>query len=283
MLRWVLKHWREFFRSLLWALGAIFLPLEAYEVLKNGDITLSLPGFLAVALIPGTVLFFLDGYLFSGFLRREVTIPNPTNDTKIRLKFGNIFEEQGWKAIGANDFFDSIVDEDLVSSKSLHGHVLSTYWQGDREDWRNQVNASLRNVQGTKESRPKGNRLRYPIGTTARACTADQKFLFVALGKTDAANNVTSANAEILIKAVRGMAAEARAACSMEPLSVPLMGSGLSRVGIKNSALVDLIITAILEEGRDGQITGEVNIVLPEAKAHEINLKNHVRNWTNGQ
>ena len=283
MVNWVLKHWREFLRSLLWAFGAIFLPLEAYEVLKNGDITLSLPGFLAVALIPGAVVFFVDGYLIGGFLRREVTIPNPTNDTKIRVKFGNIFEEEGWKAIGANDFFDSIVDEDLISSKSLHGHVLSTYWHDDRENWKSQITASLRDAQGTIESRSRGNRIRYPIGTTARACTADQKFLFVALGKTNPANNVTSATAETLIKAVRGMAAEARAACSMEPLSIPLMGSGLSRVGIKNSALVDLIITAVLEEGRHGRITGEINIVLPEAKAHEINLKNHVRNWTDGQ
>ena len=111
----------------------------------------------------------------------------------------------------------------------------------------------------------------------------NQKFLFVALGKTDLANNVTSANAEQLIRAVRGMVAEARAACSMEPLANPLMGSGLSRVGIKNSILVDLIITAVLEESRHGKVTGEIKIVLPEDKACHINLNNHIRNWANGK
>ena len=64
-------------------------------------------------------------------------------------------------------------------------------------------------------------------------------FLFVAT------NHVTSASAESLIKAVQGLAAEARAACSMEPLVIPLMGSGLSRVGVKNSRLVDLILTGV--------------------------------------
>ena len=136
---------------------------------------------------------------------------------------------------------------------------------------------------------PRGNtekkaiNCRYPIGTTVRACTDSQKFLFVALGRTNADNNVTSANAEMLIRAIRGMVVEARAACSMEPLVIPLMGSGLSRVGIKNSVIMDLIITAVLEESRQSRVTGEIKIVLSPDKAHDINLKNHIRNWTHGK
>lgn len=206
-------------------------------------------------------------------MRREVEIPNPGNDTRILIKFGNLFAEDGWKAIGVNDFFDSIVDEDLVSSQSLHGYVLKTYWHENRSDWDKQISSSLRHQEGVRERRSKGNQLRYEIGATGRACAKDQKFLFVALGKTNATDNVTSANAELLIKAVRGMVCEARAACSLEPLIIPLMGSGLARVGIKNSVLVDLIVTAVLEESRNGRVTNEIKIVLPEEKSHHINLK----------
>lgn len=283
MMRWLWNHWRELTRSLLATFGAIFLCLEAYEVLTDSNIKLPFALFLAGGILPGLAFFFLDGYCISGFLRREVEIPNPGCDTKITIKFGDLFEERGWKAIGANDFFDSIVDEDLVSSKSLHGYVLNTYWRDNWKDWRRQVDASLRRKQAVRENRSKGNLLRYPVGTTVRACTDNQKFLFVALGETNPANNVTSANAEMLIRAVRGMVVEARAACSMEPLVIPLMGSGLARVGIKNSVLVDLIITAVLEEGRHGRVTGEIKIVLPEDKVHDINLKDHIRNWTYGK
>jgi hypothetical protein len=283
VLRWLLEHWRELTRSLLGSFGAIFLALEAFEVLTDGNIKMPFTLFLAVGVLPGLAFFLLDGYRFSGFLRREVEIPNPGSDTKITVKFGDLFAERGWKAIGANDFFDSIVDEDLVSSQSLHGHVLNTYWLDNREDWEKQVSASLRSQQGQRESRSKGNRLRYPIGTTVRVCTDEKKFLFVALGETNSADNVTSANAEMLIRAVRGMVVEARAACSMEPLVIPLMGSRLARVGIKNSVLVDLIITAVIEESRQGRVTDEIKIVLPEDKAHQINLKNHIRNWAYGK
>ncbi|WP_282062150.1 macro domain-containing protein [Roseobacter litoralis] len=282
-MRWLLEHWRELARSILGSFGAIFLSLEAYEVLTDGNIQMSFLGFLAVGVLPGLGLFFLDGYRLSGFLRREVQVPNPSNDTKIIVKFGDLFAETGWKAIGVNDFFDNIVDEDLVSSRSLHGFVLNNYWTENRRDWEKQISSSLRRSTGQIECRSKGNRTRYPIGTTARACTSTQKFLFVALGRTDAQSNVTTANAEMLICAVRGMVSEARAACSMEPLVIPLMGSGMSRVGVKSSVLVDLIITAVLEESRHGRVTGKIVIVLPEDKSNEVNLKNHVRNWSDGK
>lgn len=223
------------------------------------------------------------GFFVSGFLKSEVEIPNTVNDTKIRVKFGDLFAERGWKAAAVNDFFDSKVDEDLVSSTSLHGIVLNKFWASDRDDWIKQISSKLKNTSSKKENRPKGNKSRYQIGTTARAVTVDEKFLFVALGKTDLSNNETSANAEMLICAVRGMVAEARAACSMQPLVIPLMGSGLARIDTKPSVILDLIITGILEESRYGRVTGEVAIVLPERFKGTINLKNNVRNWKHGK
>ena len=283
MLRRVLECWRELTHSLLSSFGVIFLTLEAFEVVTDHNIKMPFALFLAAGVLLGLSCFLLDGYRFSGFLRREVKIPVSGCGTKITVKFGDLFKESGWKAIAVNDFFDSIVDEDLVSSKSMHGHVLNTYWCNNWADWEKQVTASLQGKSTSKEARSKGNQLRYEIGATARAVADGQKFLFVALGKTNPTNNVTSANTEMLIRAVRGMVAEARAACSMEPLVIPLMGSGLSRVAIKNSALVDLIITAVLEESSHCKVTGEIKIVLPEDMAHHINLKNHIRNWTYGK
>jgi hypothetical protein len=87
--------------------------LEAFEVLTDGNVTVPFALFILVGLVPGVCFFILDGYYVSGFLRREVEIPSPSHDTKIIVKFGDLFSEKGWKAIGVNDFFDSIVDEDL--------------------------------------------------------------------------------------------------------------------------------------------------------------------------
>lgn len=282
MFRWVKEYWRSVLQSVLTALGIVFLFIEAYEVITDCNIQLPFGLFLIVVAASGVTYFLLDGYLIKGFLRKEVEIPSHGLDTKIMVKFGDLFEQDGWKAVGANDFFDSHVDEELVSSQSLHGRVINKYWLEDRTGWQKQINTSLKSVKAETVSRPKGNERRYPIGTTASATVGNQKFLFVALGKTNIGDNVTSANGEMLISATRGMLVKARATCSYEPLSIPLMGSGLARVGIKNSVILDLIITAILEESRNGRITGEITVIVSPEKAGQINLKNHVRNWTHG-
>lgn len=276
---WILEHWRELISSIFKAFGAIFLTLEAFEVLTNADLQWDLEWFILLGLLPGILWFLADGYLIGGFLRREVSISDPFNDAKITIQIGDLFDRKGWKAIGVNDFFDSLVDEDLVASNSLHGKVINTCWSENPADWERQIQKSLRSHTGVKANRAKGNRIRYPIGTTARACTEDQKFLFVAFGETDISNNLCSADAEMLIKAVRGLLTEARAACSMEPLAIPLMGSRFARVGIKNPVLLDLIITGVLEESRNGRITGEINILLTESIAKDINLKSYAKKW----
>ncbi len=279
-LRLLKNFWWDVAQSIFTALGAIFFFVESYEVISDKNITRPFVYFLASGGAIGLILFFVDGWFIRGFLRCQIDINYHGYDTKIVIKFGDIFTQDGWKAIGVNDFFDSTVDEDLVSSNSLHGQTIQTYWRDNHADWQKQIDESLNNSSSEKVNRPKGNKKRYPIGTTGQASTRTSRFLFVALGTTDATNNVTTANAETLICAVRGMLESARAVCSYEPLSIPLMGSGLARVGIKNSFLLDLIIAAILEETRKAKITDKIIVVLPKDKEGQINLKNHSRNWS---
>ncbi|MEM6676286.1 MAG: macro domain-containing protein [Pseudomonadota bacterium] len=282
MKRWLSENWRKLIQDVLVALGAIFLLIESYEVVSDTNIQLSFTFFLIIVILAGGIHFLLDGYYWTGFLKNEVELPHQGFDTKIRVKVGDLFEEKGWKAIGVNDFFDHVVDEDLVSSRSLHGQVILRYWRENPDDWLDQVKDSLSHIEPAQENRRKGNKNRYPIGATACARASDQKFLLVALSHTNPQDNVTTANLETFICAVGGLLVRARAACSLEPLIIPLMGTGLARVGLKHSVMLDIIIAAILEESRKGRITEEIIVVVPRDRKGQINLKNHVRNWKNG-
>ena len=264
-------------RSFLMGLGTLWMFIEPYEGLENTDFHMGYFWFLGVSALIGIGIYLVDGLWVSGFMRNIARIKNDYG-TEITLKFGDIFESDGWIAISVGDFFNSAVDEDLVSSKSLHGITLKKYWNGNTSDWQKQIDASLKGVQSTTEPRRKGNRRRYPVGTTATATADDKKFLFAALGCADE-NNVTSNNVEGLIRAVRGMLVKARAACSMEPLNIPLMGGGLSRIGMHEAVLVDLIITAVMEESRKSKITNEIRIVLPLNLRDTLNIKQYERKW----
>ena len=275
----VIAYWVPIIRSILIAMGALWLPIEAYEGLSNTDATLPFYCFVILSIVVGIGFFALDGYHLTGFLKSHVNIKTDGFDTDVSIIFGDLFAQEGWKAIAVNDFFDNIVDNDLVSSRSLHGIAINKYWPDDRENWRKQVNSSLKNYPHEKENRSKGNQKRFSIGTTATAISDGQKLLFVALGETNVANNVTTASAESLICAVRGLLNKARTVCANEPLYIPLMGSGLGRVGIKNAVLVDLIITAIVEETKQSKVTSSITIVLPNDKKSKINLGNITRDW----
>jgi hypothetical protein len=96
------------------------------------------------------IVFCLDGYFFLGHLRNTITIKSNAFPSKIKIEFGDLFNKDGWKIIPVNDFFDSLVNESIVSSKSLHGQMIKRFWSGNGIDWDNQVEKSL-NGLGIKE------------------------------------------------------------------------------------------------------------------------------------
>lgn len=267
-------------RSALATLGLFWLVIEPIIGLTGESIDLTYWQLFGWSAGLGVIWLVVDGLWGSGFLKQGIEITSNGFDTTIAIKFGDIFREDGWIAIAVNDFFDSIVDDHVVSSRSLHGRLLQKYWAGNTDDWNQQVEEQLSDISCVPEERNMGNQCRYAIGTTVAVKKDGNKFLCVALSSTDIANQETKASSSDLHQAVRGLLRKARSVCADEPLSIPLMGSGLSRIGIKNNILVDLILTAIFEETKKNKVTSEIRIVLPNEKESEINLASLKNDWS---
>jgi len=267
-------------RSVFATLGLFWLVIEPIIGLTGKIIDLTYWQLFGWSAGFGIIWLVIDGLWFSGFLKQNIEIKSNGFDTRIVVKFGDIFREEGWKAIAVNDFFDSVVDDHFVSSRSLHGILLQRYWAGNTDDWNRKVEEQLTGESCSTETRSGGKQHRYAIGTTVAVKKGGNKFLCVALSHTDVSNQETKASSSDLHKAVRGLLRKARSVCGNEPLSIPLMGSGLSRVGIKNNILVDLILTAIFEETKNNKVTSEILIVLPNEKASEIDLASIQKDWS---
>ena len=267
-------------RSVFATLGLFWLVIEPIIGLTGKSIDLTYWQLFGWSAVFGIIWLIFDGLWFSGFLKQSIEIKSNGFDTRIVIKFGDIFQEEGWKAIALTNFFDSIVDDRFVSSKSLHGILLQKYWAGNTDDWNRQVDEQLTATECSSEKRNGGKQSRYRIGTTVAVEQAGNRFLCVALSHTDISNQEAKASSSDLHQAVRGLLRKARSVCGDEPLSIPLMGSGLSRVGIKNNILVDLILTAIFEETKNNKVTSEIRIVLPKEKASEINLASLQKDWS---
>lgn len=273
------RYWVQIARSILLVMGAIWLPIEAYEGLSNDEAKIPFFTYLLVSVIFGYLLFLYDGHRISGFLKDSIDIKSTAFNSTVTLKFGDLFAEKGWKVIGVNDFFDSKVDDKIIAKNSLHGFIINNYWKDNKRDWESQIFDSVKSTSFIKEKRKNAHKHRYPIGTTAVATTNQQKFLCVAIGETDVESHMTTATSESLIKAVRGCLSKAREVCSNEPLCIPLIGSGLGRVNLIDNATVCLILTAIFEETKKEKITDHIIIVLAKDKRDEFDLPAIAKLW----
>ena len=263
-------------------LGAIWLVVEIYNnaTPDQSDIKLSLLLMSGIAFGINLVWYLVDGYLLLGFLRKKVIIASNAFPTKVTVEFGDIFKHPGWKVIGVNDFFDSLVDESHISSESLHGQMLRRSWSGNTLDWDNQITASLGSFTPLEVvSRDPGKGDRYSIGTVADVRCNNDKFLCVALSKTCMQTKLTEATSLDFHISVREILTKAREVCSGEVINFPAIGSGLSRTGIKFNILVNMILLAIFEESKKLDITSEIRIVLPKDKRKEIDLMSLLRSW----
>jgi len=280
-----MRKTKLFTKTLLAALGMVWLVLEAYYVLSNTDpdTRIGFWSFLIVGIVLGIAWFFVDGFYLSGYLKRSIEISSNAFDTKIKVIFADLFSQNGWKAISVNDFFDSTVDGYYISENSLHGMMLKNYWGGNIIDWDKQVTDDLSDISPKEEltDRPApGKQIRYPIGTTAKVSTNGNNFLCVAATHTNIDSLQVSASSDDLNKALRGLLCKTRSFCSGDALNIPLIGSGLARTGIKPNIIVDLILLSIFDESKREKITNEIRIILPKQKRKEIHLSTIQKEWS---
>lgn len=270
----------SFFKIYLSSLGTIWLFVEIYNELMPQKINCSVWTPLIFALLIAIIWFLLDGFFFNGFLKKTIVLTSNAFDTKIIIKFGDLFKQDGWKAIPVNDFFDSTVDERHVSPKSLHGIVLQKFWRNHIEDWDQQVSSSLSDSEFIDNiSRSSGKSKKYKIGATAITKKNNECFLCVALSKTDISTLQASASPCELYQSIIGLLKKSREVCSGSPLNIPLFGGGLSRTGIKTNIIVNVILIAIFEESKKCKITDEIRIILPKNRKEDIYLSNILKDW----
>ena len=277
------RYFVQLGESLLCGLGLVWLFLEPYCALTPVD--WPKPGFLTfliVGLLLGGIWFVINGLLITGFLKGSIVIKSNAIDAPITIMFGDIFAQDGCKAISVNEFFDSTVDDRHVAARSLHGAMLSQYWAGNTAEWDTLVAQDLSTVRPVEviPTRPApGKHSRYALGTTAAVSKDGHHFLCVALTKTDTTTLEASATPDDFQHAVRGLLSKARTVSSGRDLNIPLLGSGLARTGIKPNIIVDLILLAIFEESKARKITNHVRIVLPKDKRNDIDLTTIERDW----
>ena len=202
-----------------------------------------------------------------------------TSDTTLNIYYGDVFEQKGHIAISVNEYFDSELG-DLVSENTLHGVVIKRFFGGHKEAFDKVVDNDLAKENFIKITREHGKNKQYPIGTTTKIYANEHKFLLFVLSHTDLDTLKAHSDMSTMVQSMKGLFTKARNSLNGEPLILPLIGSGISGVGLPATQLVQLIVLAIIEETKLKQITKQIDLVLHESRFQEVDLEYIQKQWS---
>jgi hypothetical protein len=199
--------------------------------------------------------------------------------TKIEVVFGDLFTQEGIRAIAVNNFFDSEIGKP-VSDRSLHGILINNCFGGHPEPFDKQVSAQLVDAVATEvPEKTEGKKQRYDIGTTAMLEANKDRYLVFALAQSDPQTCKASADVTMMWNALNKLWERARIECGGHSLNLPLVGSGLSGLGLPTRDLLNLIILSAITVTKASEITTKIRIVLHRDRFDDLDLREVKKHW----
>jgi len=225
----------------------------------------------AVAFLTLLALAYLLIWFWSNNLNSIVINIEGSN---VAIKTGDIFKQSGLKAIAFNEYFDTQVDNRIISAASLNGvfiqeHLDISPFELDRYIEKYDFYDS--EVLEENESRKQGKKTKYQIGTICLY----KEYLLTAFSKFDENNKALMAMPEYL-EFLINFWDKVNNLYSQRSVSTTIFGSGITRIkGHKNISDEDLLKIMLwtfrISEMRF-KYPAKLTIVIHNDKIDQINL-----------
>ena len=211
--------------------------------------------------------------------RGQVELHIPASDSSIEITFGDIFEGEGVVVIPVNEYFDGSLG-DHVSENTLHGLFIKNVLGGQSGAFYDLTSKALKSVVSEEVRIKNGRGAKYPIGTVASVDINEKRFLLAALSRTDPETLKASATVHELWDCLKGIWRGVRISANGNCVKIPLLGSGLSGVGLPPNNLIEIIVTSFLYYTKKQKIADKVTLVLHPKLKGKIDLVAIKRSWT---
>ena len=211
--------------------------------------------------------------------RDRVNLRIPASDSTIEICFGDIFEGEGVVVIPVNEYFDGELG-DHVSEKSLHGVFIRDFLGGQSNTFYDLTSQALGSIAAKTVPRNSGRVKKYPIGTVVPVDISRGRFLLAALARTDLQTLKASATVHELWDCLTGVWEAVRNYSNGNHVKIPLLGSGLSGVGLPPKNLIEITATSFLYFTKQKKIADKVTLILPLRLKGEVDLVTIKRSWT---
>lgn len=198
-------------------------------------------------------------------------------NTKVEIVFGDLFKVSGHKVISGSEFFDSKIGKP-ISPNSLQGVFIKNVLGNHQSLIDDAVNSQLSGKEIETVQRTDGKNLKYEIGETITISHNESIYFLFALSMTDNDCNAFS-SPSIMLKALDGLWNKVRTEGNGHKINIPLIGDGLSRVGLPASQLIQLILISLLKSAKERDLSSTIRIVLQESVFEKVDLELIKNNW----
>ena len=259
----ILRHFSYIFSVTATFISIVFLFVELDSVYK----------LIVGGIVLGSYLvIYIALWVYANF-RNELELQ--INKTEIVVRFGDIFEErEGLKVIAFNEYFDTIVDNNLISETSLNGQYIKRKYGkriAELDEIISQDNYLRRVSLGNITDKFSGKTMKYPLGTVCEV----NGYLLVALTHFDK-NNKAYLSVDEYISALLNFWNEIDRVYAGRTIKTPLLGSGITRFSkyetITDHELLEILIWTFKISRIKMTYSSRVEIILYKQKKENINL-----------
>ncbi|GKV75916.1 hypothetical protein PEC106568_10900 [Pectobacterium carotovorum subsp. carotovorum] len=192
----------------------------------------------------------------------------------VTIKTGDIFTEQGFKVIAFNEYFDTKVDDRIISRNSLNGIFINRYMSCSVE----QLDEHIENYDFSREEilsvnteRSSKKKQKYELGTI---CVWNE-YLLTAFSKFNEYNEARLTMPEYLGFLINFWDRVNRV-YAQQSVSVPIFGSGITRIkehkNISDEDLLKIMLWTFRISEMRFTHPAKLSIIVHNSKINKINL-----------
>jgi len=224
-----------------------------------------------------TFLVLIVIYLIIWYRANTLTNINIDIDgSRVIIKCGDLFSEEGLKAISFNEYFDTIVDDKIISSKSLNGIFIKRFFSNNINELNDYLirNSDSSDIIGDGFVRIQGGKnIKFKLSTII----VYNDFLLTAFAKFDQYDKATLTMPEY-IEFLINFWDRVNRVYAQKNVSVPIFGSGITRIkehkNIGDEDLLKIMLWTFRLSEMKFKYPAKLTIVIHEDKMDEINLFN---------
>ncbi len=227
----------------------------------------------------GYISFFLliNIYLIIWIRANYLTDVNIDIDgSTVNIKSGDLFSQDGYKVIPFNEYFDTIVDEKIISSSSLNGIFINNYSNTTLNNLDNHIIQNTYNedvLNPNTQRRFGGKVVKFNLSTII----VFNEYLLIAFSKFDEHNKAVLSMPEY-IEFLINFWDRVNRIYAQKSVSVPIFGSGITRIkehkNISDEDLLKIMLWTFKLSEMKFKHPAKLSIIIHIEKIDKIDLFN---------